>query len=151
MATISAQITEELMAKADQRSEELYNRQNRSAYIVDLIKRDLEQKDLPIRKTDTNCFLNLANEFVDAISYDTAEEILQKRNIKQSHFLAHIIIQASLALGQLQKDQDWHEIKCTIPAIEYDGPDPHDPEVLKEKLKIEADMAREREKRKKAS
>jgi hypothetical protein len=140
MATISAQISEELMDEAGKRSEQLYSRQNRSAYIVDLIKKDLAGTNANVTRADEDCFMRLADEFIDAEWGDIARKSLKAHNVKQSHFLGHIIREASQALSQLVDEQDWHDIKFTLPAVETIAPPPK--EHQQELDQIRADMVR---------
>lgn len=124
MATISAQISDELMEKADQRSYELYNRQNRSAYIVDLIQRDLSGLCDPIKRNDSDCFVKLVAEFSDAEAEDLCKQAFTTLAVDQRHFLSHILKEAAFALSKLKKGQDWHFIKCMPPADMKENPDP---------------------------
>ena len=150
MATISAQISDELMEKANKRSEELYNKQNRSAYISHLIQRDLEGNAFEVNKTDENCLLVLADKFIDPESEDMACAALESHKIKQSHFLGHIIREAARALHLLKKNQDWHEIKCILSSVEKDNTPPTDTQMESEKSQIYADMERNKQLNKEA-
>lgn len=148
MPTISAHITDDQFDLVNEKAKKLF-RSKRSSYIADLIERDLAGEAIEIAKSNENCFLDLADQFIDAEWEYHAAAALEKHKIPQSHFLGHILREASKALHDLSDGQDWHEIKCIIPASENSGP-PKNPHLEDDVAAIEAQIERNAKTRKKA-
>ena len=95
-----------------------------------------------------DCFVVLAQKHAGSEAADHAAESLQKHNIKQSHFLGHIIREASEALLDLKEEQSWKDIKCTLRATEKIPPWPDGDPDIKELEKIHAQRDASRYKKK---
>ena len=118
--TVSAHVDDQIFKKLDEKSKKLY-RGKRSAYIAELIERDLLGKSETSRD-DENCLLNLANEFTDPESEDLLKLTLESREINQTHLLGHIIKEVASALQKLADDQDWHDIRFYLKSQADHGP-----------------------------
>lgn len=60
------------------------------------------------------CFVEIAKEHAGTEAADNAGRVLAKFNITQSHFLGHVLKEASKALEQMQRNDDWHDIRCVL-------------------------------------
>lgn len=96
-----------------------------------------------------DCFVVLARQHSGSEAADFAAKAIKEHGIKQNHLLGHIIREASKSLCELEKGQDWHEIKCIIPANENSGP-PKNPHLEDDVAAIEAQIDRNTKTRKKA-
>ena len=110
------------------------------------LERYLESDVLNVSSEEDNCFMALANEFVDPESRHKAKRAFENHEIVQSHFLGHLIKEGANALSKLGDDQDWHDIKCTITDQKEYGYDPKtDPEVQAMVNKMLEGAAKKRE------
>ena len=98
---------------------------------------------------DDDCFVVLAKKHAGSEASDLSAFALEKHKIIQSHFLGHIIREASETLQQLKEGDSWKDIKCVLKTNEGHQTPPDDP-TLKAAAQIESQIDRNIRKGKKA-
>lgn len=119
--------------------EEFYTKMKDYAESKDIPFSSLIRSALRLYTNDENdCFVELAKQYSGSEAADKAADAMNRHNIKQSHFLGHIIKESASALSSLKEGQDWHTIKCQIET--YSNTNGIDPEVKKAIDLIRSDL-----------
>ena len=110
--TVSAHVSDELFQKIQEKKDRLFNGK-RSAYIADVLERDIAGTTKPISSENENAFLDACSQFCNWTTRQHAESLVNDLEIDQRELLNIILDQTVNILRIIhEEEKDWRGIMC---------------------------------------